>query len=465
MVNYTIISEEFKEQHEQKFKTEKFSLAEVKKDVTKFGYFMIGIKLFDYQDLFSSEKSNRLAVCSSRQIGKSLTVSMIALHHAIFNSRQNVIVVSPTLDQSRKLLGGIRDLIYKGDLHMKPFIKKSDYLSSQIDSRQEAVNTSQQISFKNGSIIKCVPAAESARGNTAHLLLLDEAAFMDDEIYQKILEPMVSFTGGRIILSSTPNGQNGFFYKFFDPEDEVKEELREFKRYWFGWEVCPNKVMQDTILRKKASLDKLTFCQEYEALFTVSKSNFFNSDRIDNSILYNSMTHKFNDGEVFCGVDWGVKVCHTVISLGHLKNGKFRLLYQHEFPTGHDNRKVVGFIESLKNDFSITKIITDDCTIADPFNREMEEKGWEVIRFDFNKEKVNAYSHFNDWLETGKIELVKLDELIKEMKSLQFERSDVSGRVQIHKPQSGWDDRIDSLIMCFSPVIDGGENTYELLLV
>lgn len=464
MANYTTLTKEQKDCYEEKFRVERFTMKDAREDVTKFAYFMLGIKLFDYQDLIANNKSNRLIVCSSRQIGKSTVVAVMALHHALFKSGQNVIVVSPTLDQSRKLLGMIRDLIYKGDMHMKQFHKKMAFFSGQINNRQEAVNTSQQISFENKSLIKSVPAAESARGNTANLLIEDEAGFMDDEIHEKILEPTVSFTGGKIILLSTPNGSKGYFYKFFDPEDEQEERERDYDRFWFNWDICPNPVMRQTIEKRQASLDRLTFQQEYEALFTVSKSNFFESDSVDGCVKFDSVVHKCKD-VCFLGVDWGVKVCHTVISIGTIVDSKFRLLYQHEFPTGHDNRQVVSFIESLMNDFNITKIVTDDCSLADPFNREMEEKGWEVVRFDFNKQKISTYSFFKDWVNLGKIELPNISELLKEMKSLQYERSDVTGVAKIHKPQTGWDDRVDSLVMCFSPMIDMGENTYELLLV
>ena len=49
------------------------------------------------------------------------------------------------------------------------------------------------------------------------------------------------------------------------------------------------------------------------------------------------------------------------------------------------------------------------------------------------------------------------------MKALVFERRD-NGRVLIHKPQTGYDDMIDSFVMCFSPMVDDSLGT-QLMLV
>jgi energy-coupling factor transporter ATP-binding protein EcfA2 len=62
----------------------------------------------------------------------------------------------------------------------------------------------------NGGRIVVVPATDQARGMTADTILADEACFLDDDALTAFF-PMRKETG-RIILLSTPNMRQGYFY-------------------------------------------------------------------------------------------------------------------------------------------------------------------------------------------------------------------------------------------------------------
>ena len=67
--------------------------------------------------------------------------------------------------------------------------------------------------LRNGSrIVGMAPGEARARGMTATMLVLDEAAWIPDSIYEAVL-PMVSSTGGSVWLLSTPGGKRGFFWE------------------------------------------------------------------------------------------------------------------------------------------------------------------------------------------------------------------------------------------------------------
>jgi hypothetical protein len=67
--------------------------------------------------------------------------------------------------------------------------------------------------FPNGSRIVGLPGTEATvRGFSAvSLLLIDEAARVEDELY-KMLRPMLAVGDGDLWLMSTPCGKRGFFY-------------------------------------------------------------------------------------------------------------------------------------------------------------------------------------------------------------------------------------------------------------
>ena len=67
--------------------------------------------------------------------------------------------------------------------------------------------------LRNGSrIVGMAPGEARARGMTATMLVLDEAAWIPDSIYEAVL-PMVSSTRGSVWLMSTPGGKRGFFWE------------------------------------------------------------------------------------------------------------------------------------------------------------------------------------------------------------------------------------------------------------
>ena len=71
-----------------------------------------------------------------------------------------------------------------------PFSKE---LNAEIDWKQSKMNgTNAIIMFRNGSYIKVVTAGESARGNRAHVLILDEFRLIDKDTIDTILRKFLS---------------------------------------------------------------------------------------------------------------------------------------------------------------------------------------------------------------------------------------------------------------------------------
>ena len=131
----------------------------------------------------------------SRQWGKSTTVAAKAVHHAYTRPGGVVLVASPTLRQSGE------------------FLRKASAMVSrlQIAPRGDGYNKCSLL-FPNGARIVGLPGVEATlRGFAATLLLIDEAARVDDALYEA-LTPMLAVSGGDLWMMSTPLGKRGFFY-------------------------------------------------------------------------------------------------------------------------------------------------------------------------------------------------------------------------------------------------------------
>lgn len=203
--------------------------------------------------LFSS--ASRLALLCPRQSGKSTTVAVLALHTAIYRPRSTVLVVSPTQSQS--------DLLFR---------KITDVLRAMPRKPAAAVLRG-SIEFANGSRILSLPGCErTIRGHTAHLIIIDEAARVPDDLYQQALLPMTGATDGRIVALSTPHGRRGFF--FHACTDDARWECITISPY-------ESKLLSPKILEEARSLDEHTFRQEYLCEFISEDTQFFPSELIE----------------------------------------------------------------------------------------------------------------------------------------------------------------------------------------
>jgi len=87
--------------------------------------------------------------------------------------------------------------------------------------------------LKNGSQIKAVSSSGTAgRSAALSMLIIDEAAFIDniDEIWTSAQSTLS--TGGKAIVLSTPNGVGNFFHRTWVEADAKKNKFHTIKLPW-----------------------------------------------------------------------------------------------------------------------------------------------------------------------------------------------------------------------------------------
>ncbi|MDG6905648.1 MAG: hypothetical protein JRN20_07685 [Nitrososphaerota archaeon] len=75
-----------------------------------------------------------------------------------------------------------------------------------------------KVKFTNGSEITALPCGtfgNTLRGYTAHQIIMDEAAFMPQQVISEVLMPMLATTNGIVIMLSSPFDRDHIFYKCF----------------------------------------------------------------------------------------------------------------------------------------------------------------------------------------------------------------------------------------------------------
>lgn len=242
----------------------------------------------DYSKLFCT-------VVSGRQAGKSALCEMQALKWALNDPEKNPTIywVSPTQAQVSKVYKQILEIVID-----TPLVKS--YKGSMGES---------EIVFVNNAVIKFRSAAseDSLRGETIDYLIIDEAAFIKQSVFQEILLPMLNVRGKKCLCVSTPKGKNWFFHQYVNGT-QGKKDYNSFR-----FTSLDNPYASPTIIGiAKDNLPEVLFNQEYLGHFVDSAAIFENVLELATV----KMTGKpINGVSYFVGIDIALKDDYTVINV------------------------------------------------------------------------------------------------------------------------------------------------------
>ena len=161
------------------------------------------IKLRDYQTSVLKEyQASRFNVfLAPRQVGKSIMSGVMLVWYLLFNHDKNAMILANVGATAEELMGKIKEIVRGLPWFLKPGI---------------VVNNVMSIKFDNGCrAIAKTTTKTSAIGFTIHFLYMDEFAHIHPNFIESFFRstyPTVSSSKvSRIIITSTPNGQNKFW--------------------------------------------------------------------------------------------------------------------------------------------------------------------------------------------------------------------------------------------------------------
>ena len=161
------------------------------------------IRLRDYQvSVLREYQNSRFNVfLAPRQVGKSITSSIILVWYLLFNHDKNAMILANVGDTAEELMDKIKSIIKGLPFFLKPGM---------------VVNNVMSMRFDNGCrILAKTTTKTSGIGFTIHFLYMDEFAHINPnfiEAFFRSTYPTVSSSKvSRIIITSTPNGMNKFY--------------------------------------------------------------------------------------------------------------------------------------------------------------------------------------------------------------------------------------------------------------
>ncbi len=145
---------------------------------------------------------------AARGQGKSFLCAVYCCLRAILYPHTKICIASGTRGQAVNILEKIQ----------MELVPASRELNEEIDWKKTKINNTQGIIvFRNGSYIKVVTAGESARGNRAHILILDEFRLISKDTIDTILRKFLSSPRAPV-------------YSELTKEERSREKDRELKQ-------------------------------------------------------------------------------------------------------------------------------------------------------------------------------------------------------------------------------------------
>lgn len=185
---------------------------------------------------------------------------------------------------------------------------EKDYYCDSIDERV----TMRSIQFKNGSVIRGLPAnADTARGFSGHVFL-DEFAFHRDARAIKAAVIPITTRGYRLRIVSTPSGKANPYYEMWSDKDSgyVKHRVDIYEAAYRNVHFKP-----DPAALRRAMADDELFAQEYECVFIDDESAFIPWEMITaaESDKAGESGDPKTPGELYAGLDIGRRRDWTVL--------------------------------------------------------------------------------------------------------------------------------------------------------
>jgi len=221
----------------------------------------VGIAPDPWQRRLLRSDARQQLVLTSRQVGKSTTTAVLASHTAIYCPGEPVLILSPSLRQSSLLFAKIK------------------WTLKRLGSSAVEMETDNALSVRlsNGSEIHSLPGKSgTVRGFSAvRLVIVDEAAFVADDLYTAV-SPMLAVSGGRLILLSTPFGKRGFLY------DQWENGGADWERIRVTADQCP-RIPPEFLAAERRKLGAL-YDQEYQCAFLDIQRAVFRHDDVARAI-------------------------------------------------------------------------------------------------------------------------------------------------------------------------------------
>jgi len=264
---------------------------------------LVPFELYPFQKkIVNHVMENRFNIlCKFRQAGCTTIAASLALHMTTLFNNKTVVILSKDDEAAMEVLERVKIAFNELPGIIKP---------------KKVYSNSHMLKFDNGSVVRAkAPSKEAGRSISANLLILDEAAFIDNvEYIYKAAYPTIS-TGGSVFILSTVNGMGNWFHNKWVGAESGESEYKpilihwrdhpEYKRhpeyaelYEYLENLDPPINVDDWERITRSNVSDKEWLQEYECSFLGTGDTYISGDILRNlkeSTDGKQFTRKYNN--------------------------------------------------------------------------------------------------------------------------------------------------------------------------
>uniref|UniRef100_A9A7H2 Terminase large subunit gp17-like C-terminal domain-containing protein n=1 Tax=Methanococcus maripaludis (strain C6 / ATCC BAA-1332) TaxID=444158 RepID=A9A7H2_METM6 len=335
------------------------------------------------------------------------------------------------------------------------------------------------ITFYNGSTIefKSAETPDNLRSEGYDLIIVDEAAFVDDEIISAVLEPMLMDSGGILVKISTPWGTGNHFYdsyikgelqaKMLEEGEGIPEDELRYKSFKFPSWVNPY-LSKRFLMGKKKDLgeDNPVWLQEYCAEFIEDDTTVFStahvqaclSDAFETHYKTENLIYLIDEGErnkeYVIGLDLAKHNDYTVFIVLDITTGPpYTLVYFERF-NGIDYTDIAEKHLALSEAFNDAPACVDQTGIGEAYMDIAKKVGLDNLTgFKFtNESKTEIITKLSTSFRNKEVVMPKIRVLLTELKAFMRFRTKTTFKLEA---RSGFH---DDTVCAFALAMHGVEN-------
>lgn len=297
------------------------------------------------------------------------------------------------------------------------------------------------ISFGSGFVgIYSGDNADSMRGESFNLVVLDEASRISEEAWTDVIQPTLADFAGDAILISTPRGRNWFY--------------REWQRGIGGHKgyaafSAPTSDNPHPNIKRAAEMAKLavserTYRQEWLAEFVDDGGGVFQGVRACATL---EPLEKPEDNHTYvAGLDWALSYDYTVLTIMDATTRKM-VAYRRFNGVGYSVQR--DRIKAAYEQFKLSAIVAEENAMGKPNNEALRDAGLVVRDFNTNAvSKSTVIENLAGAFERKQIQIINDPLVIGELEAYEMERTP-SGGMKYNAPSGMHDDCVMSLALAW----------------
>jgi Terminase large subunit, T4likevirus-type, N-terminal len=449
-------------------------LDRARRDPAMFAEMLVGQALWSHQLEVVRSLARYRVINAGRRAGKTRVFGVLSLHETFKAPRRKVLIVSAGDIASKRMFADIAGMAAGA-----PLLRGS-----------VADETKSLLTLTNGSTIECVPQSMGqVRSAEADLLIVDEAGFVAQGIWEAAEPVVVARAGSRVLICSTPWGAKDHFFRVLWRQGMDRPDTKVESWHWPST-VSPL-VDVEFLEDIKGRSSPLYFAREYMAEFVDEAGAYFRSEELDAALDDYELVDPVADveaaracGTVVGGVDWGGRRdAHALVVVAGLAetDGRGRRCFwlpwvEARYNMGFDEwldrllevagdrlLEVAGELLEVARAFSFVRLMSEENGVGMAPTASLQKLLWEHgVSADVVEAvtttarlKENGFGFVRLLLQQGRLRLPRHPELLKQLAALEYEMTE-SGLLRISVPERvGHDDLAMALCMAVLPLIGG----------